>query len=69
MKRLHIICGMCGSNEDLSFKIDQKGNCDNEGVEYPAVYISCENCSSLTGLDEVIKESGHHEVQTSQENT
>ena len=47
---------MCGSNEDLSFKIDQTGNCDNKGVEYPAVYISCENCASLTGLDEIIKE-------------
>jgi len=53
-----MICGMCGRNDDLSFKIDPKGNCDNEGVEYPAVSISCENCGSLTGLDEIIKDKG-----------
>lgn len=56
-KRLHIICGMCGSNEDLEFEINQTGNCDNDGNEFPAVFIICRNCSSLTDLAEVIKEN------------
>jgi hypothetical protein len=54
--RIHMICGICGSNKDFSFKINMTGNCDNDGNEYPAVFISCGNCVSLTGLDEVIKE-------------
>ena len=54
--RLHIICGICGSNECLKFEINPTGNCDNDGNEYPAVFIKCGNCSSLTGLDEVIDE-------------
>ncbi len=54
--RIHIICGFCGNNESFKFRVDPKGNCDKKGNEYPAVFITCENCSSLTGLDEVIKE-------------
>jgi len=56
MKSIHIICGKCGSAEDMSFEIDLKGNCDNDGVEFPAVYMRCDNCIELTGLDDVIKE-------------
>ena len=58
MKSIHIICGKCGSAEDMSFKIDLKGNCNKDGVEYPAVLLTCANCGELTGLDEVIKEVG-----------
>jgi len=54
--KLHIICGACGCNTMLSFKIKDNGNCDNEGNEYPAVYIYCENCSFVVSLDEVIPE-------------
>lgn len=53
---LHIICGKCGNKNELTFKIDLKGNEDNEGNEYPAVFIYCGNCGTLTGLDEVIDE-------------
>ncbi len=53
---IHVICGACGSNKELSFRIEPKGNCAKDGTEYPAVFISCANCSNLTGLDEVIPE-------------
>lgn len=56
MKKLHLICGMCGCSEMLSFKIDPTGGCDNDGNEYPSVDIYCENCSTLTTLDEHIDE-------------
>jgi uncharacterized Zn finger protein len=53
---LHIICGKCGNKNELTFKINSTGNCDEDGNEYPAVFISCGNCGTLTGLDEVIDE-------------
>lgn len=46
---LHIICGRCGNKNDLTFKI-----IDDE--EEPYVSISCKNCGTLTGLDEVLTE-------------
>jgi len=55
--RIHIICGVCGSNKDFIFTIEPIGNCDNEGNTYPAVFITCQNCRTLTSLDEVMKES------------
>ena len=39
----------------LTYK-ESKGNEDEDGNEYPAVFISCGNCGTLTGLDEVIDE-------------
>lgn len=41
--RLHIICGICGNNKMLKFT-----------VKNGEVTIICDNCSSITGLDEVI---------------
>jgi hypothetical protein len=55
--QLHIICGACGCKDELSFKIDPKGNCDYEGNEYPAVYVYCKNCSFLVNLGDVIPQS------------
>jgi len=54
--RIHIICGFCGNNEMFSFEINQKGKCDNDGKESPAVFISCNNCASLTSLSEIMQE-------------
>lgn len=54
--RIHMICGLCGNNESFKFKIHQKGRCDRNGDEFPAVFITCENCSTLTSLEQVIKE-------------
>jgi len=56
--RIHMICGICGNNEMLHYKIEPLGRCDNDGKEHPAVIISCDNCSSITSLDEVIPEEG-----------
>jgi uncharacterized Zn finger protein len=56
MKRIHMICGMCGCADSFTFKIDPKGNYDKNDNEIPAVFISCGNCGTLTGLDEVITE-------------
>jgi hypothetical protein len=54
--RLYMICGICGSNEHLSYNIEKDWICDTDGVERDGVCISCDNCDSITGLDEVIKE-------------
>lgn len=54
--RIHMICGVCGSNKFFEFKIDPTGNCDKDGEEYPAVSICCKNCSTITHLDEIITE-------------
>lgn len=42
--RIHIICGICGCNKLLSFYIKNK-----------KVTIVCNNCNSITDLDELIK--------------
>lgn len=52
---IHLICGKCGCNNMLSFKLSLDG-CDNGEYLYPAVFISCENCGTLTGLDEEIED-------------
>lgn len=53
--RVHIICGICGSNKMMKFQVRQQiNNDDNE--EYPAVNLICDNCNSITGLDELMNE-------------
>lgn len=54
MKKLHIICGMCGCDDMLSFQV-RKEIGDNNSDYINVVYIYCENCSTLTGLDETIE--------------
>ncbi len=54
--RIHMICGICGNNEMFKFRIHPEAREDKDGNQFPAVFITCENCSSITGLDEVIKE-------------
>ena len=50
MKKLHLICGMCGCDGELTFEISPNGK-DIDGKLEPAVHISCDNCSTLTSLD------------------
>lgn len=59
--RIHMICGICGNNKSFSFSIDLKGNCDENGDEYPSVSIYCSNCNSLSGLDDIIPEERENE--------
>lgn len=56
--RLHIICGNCGSKDDMTFEINPKGHDVSEGeIKFePAVFIVCENCGTLHDLNETIKE-------------
>ena len=55
--RIHIICGICGCKDMLSYKIKKNFICDNDGIERDGVAISCGNCDSVTGLDEVMGEN------------
>ena len=52
--RVHIICGMCGCNSMMKFRIKKETNDDTNQKE-DKVYIICDNCGCLTGLDELIK--------------
>ena len=57
MSKLHIICGNCGSNDELTFYIDPKGHDISEGESKfePAVFIACGNCSTLHDLSDFIE--------------
>jgi hypothetical protein len=54
--RLHIICGNCGCNDMLEFKIDPEGHdvSQNEPQFEPAVFISCKNCATIHDLSDTI---------------
>jgi len=52
---IHIICGKCGCATMFEFKLSLDGN-DNGAYIYPAVFISCNNCSTLTGLAEIVED-------------
>lgn len=59
--RLHIICGNCGNNEDLSYKIDlngiDPGKIDENGnsIFEPDCYIYCSNCSTVHSIDDTLQ--------------
>ena len=53
--RLHINCGTCGNNEDLTFEIERDFD-DMDGVWADAVSIYCPNCSTIHPLNEHLKE-------------
>ncbi len=59
--RIHIICGICGSDEHMNYKVNHDANIFNKAEENEyrkdAVVISCDNCGSITYLDEVMKEN------------
>jgi len=52
---IHIICGKCGCATMFEFRLNMDGN-DNGKEIYPAVYLLCRNCSTLTGLEEIIED-------------
>lgn len=54
--RIHMICGICGSNKDLTYRIKEEADDEIDGKINQVVYIHCSNCSSLTSLDEIINE-------------
>ena len=56
--KLHVICGNCGCNESLEFKIDPQGHdISDEYTKFkPAVFITCGNCSTIHDLSQTIQE-------------
>jgi hypothetical protein len=55
--RIHMICGICGCNKMLKFTVKDQEDCDENGLyRFNQVTIICENCSSITTLDELIEE-------------
>ncbi len=52
--RVHIICGMCGCSTMMKYYVRKDINDNTNKVEHK-VYIVCENCSTLSGLDEIIR--------------
>lgn len=53
--RLHIICGLCGCNNMLSFEVKSDVGDEDENITYTYVNIICGNCGTLTELNEIIK--------------
>ena len=56
--RIHMICGICGCNKMLKFRVkEEKVEDENdELVDKMVVSIICGNCASLTDLDEICEE-------------
>ena len=53
--RVHLICGICGNNKMMKFRIRKELNDDTAKFENK-VSLSCKNCGSLTGLEEIAEE-------------
>jgi len=52
---LHIICGKCGCNHMFTYKVKPDVD-DDTGEKILNVVIYCNNCHTVTDLDEIIKE-------------
>lgn len=52
---IHNICGKCGCATMMEFKLTLDG-CDDGEKIYPSVFILCNNCTTLTGLDDIIED-------------
>lgn len=59
--RVHIICGVCGKKDMMKFKIEdvevEKSYDDSSLIEKTVCILTCENCSTLTYLNELLEES------------
>lgn len=53
--RLHLICGNCGCNDSWSYRIVPNGH-DINGVLSPAVFLTCDNCTTLHDLADNAKD-------------
>ena len=51
---VHIICGKCGCATMFKYCVSNLINPDNEEDVYVDVTLICKNCSTMTGLDELI---------------
>lgn len=55
--RLHLICGNCGCNDMWTYRIHPTGR-EHEGQLLPAVFLKCENCSTLHDLADTATNQG-----------
>lgn len=55
--RIHMICGLCGTNKEFTYKLTKETESDKNDnfYEKTKVIISCNNCGTLTCLDELIE--------------
>jgi hypothetical protein len=51
---LHVICGNCGCNDEMSYKIEKDGHDFGDRME-DAVHIFCKNCCTLHDLSDTVK--------------
>ena len=59
--RIHVICGICGSNKMFEYHISEEVDDDTEET-YNEVNISCKNCGSLTSLSELMPEEEQTDI-------
>jgi len=52
---IHIICGKCGCATEFSFKFNKEG-CDYREYITPSISLHCANCSTITGLEEIVED-------------
>jgi len=55
--RLHIICGNCGSNEFMSYRIVRDFH-DYGDRQEDGVVLHCGNCSTVHDLEDTIENKG-----------
>lgn len=48
--RLYVICGNCGSDAYLRYRIDPDGSNHVDGTTTDAVHLLCGNCGTLHNL-------------------
>ncbi len=51
---VHTICGKCGCNNMFEYEISNDVD-DSTDEPIQIVYLICRNCSTLTGLDELME--------------
>ena len=52
--RIYIICGIYGNNKSFTYKVKTEIN-DDTNKEYQNVTLYCNNCSSITDIDELME--------------
>lgn len=55
---IHLICGKCGCGTMFEFKFSKEGSDDGTRL-FPAIFMICNNCSTLTNLNEVAEDNNN----------
>lgn len=51
--KVHLICGICGCNHLLKYKVKHEID-DDTNEEIHVVNLYCHNCGTITSLDELM---------------